>query len=259
MLKKKIKSVFNSFGYDIIRLQTDVNIESEFYEYLNIVRSNTMVVESGLYSLYRQALFCETSNVVGDYVECGVWKGGAVGLMALVNMNHGGYRRQLHLFDSFEDICTPDEKIDGARAINEAKSWYSEGGTNKHDVAMKGFYDKFGGHGTIKENEDLILQRIAYDKDNVHFHKGWFQDTLPQCHNLISKIAILRIDADWYASTKVCLDHLFNKVVIGGFVIIDDYGAYDGCRKAVDEYVKSTGKLLFLNRVNSEIRYIIIS
>jgi len=224
---------------------------------IEIVKNNTMVAPAGLFSLYRQALFCEEHNIAGDFVECGVWKGGAVGLMALVNLKHGSERRHIHLFDSFEEICEPDEDIDGDRAIREVKMWNNNGGTKGRLIPLKGCYDNRGGPGTIQENEHLLEDTISYDPQYIHYHKGWFQHTLPEQHSDIDKIAILRLDADWYASTKICLEYLFDKVITGGFVIIDDYGAYDGCRKAVDEYLNSIGMPLFLNYVNNDIRYMI--
>ena len=77
------------------------------------------------------------------------------------------------------------------------------------------------------------------------------QDTLPRDSSRIESIAILRLDGDWYASTKVCLDHLYDKVVSGGFVIVDDYGYYEGCKKAVDEFIEERGLEVFLSQVDS--------
>ena len=76
---------------------------------------------------------------------------------------------------------------------------------------------------------------------NVIIVKGWFQDTLILNQIRIGPIALLRIDGDWYESTKVCLECLFDNVANGGYVIIDDYGFFPGCRKAVDEFLASRG------------------
>ncbi len=261
-MKALVKFIINRLGFEIIRKEANQGSkgqrsESESNELIGIIRNHTMVAQEGLYSLYHQTLFCEKHELAGDFVECGVWKGGAAGLMALVNLKHGSTRRHIHLFDSFEEICEPDEEIDGHRAISEVRMWTQNGGTTGRLVPLRGIYDHRGGPGTIQENKQLLESTIGYDPQYIHFHKGWFQHTLPEQHNDISKIAILRIDADWYASTKICLEYLFEKVISGGFVIIDDYGAYDGCRKAVDAFVKTMQKPLFLNYVNSDIRYII--
>lgn len=265
MLKKLLKLTLNKLGYELVRKKknnlTRINqvSEDECEEMIKIAHSNTMVAHAGLVSLYHQILFCETQDIPGDFIECGVWKGGAVAIMALVNLKHSPVRRHIHLFDSFEEICEPDEQIDGERAIREVRMWAKNGGTGGKLIPVSGIYDHRGGPGTIEENKLLLEHTIGYDPQYIHYHKGWFQHTLPQKHKNIDKVAILRIDADWYASTRVCLDYLFDKVVPGGFVIIDDYGAYNGCRKAVDEFIEERGKPLFLNYVNSDIRYIIVS
>ena len=206
-----------------------------------------MVAKEGLFSLYDIAVFCETRDIVGDFVECGVWKGGYVGLMAFVNLKYGTTRRHIHLFDSFQEICEPDENVDGEKALSEAKRWSTNGEMKGRHIPMRGIYDRKGGPGKIEENRKLLEGIIRYDPNYLHYHRGWFQEVLPYKHKQIDKIAILHLDADWYASTKICLDYLFDKVVSGGFVIIDDYGAYDGCKKAVDEFMMTTDKPLYLN------------
>ena len=264
MIKKLIKNAAKQLGYEIILKKkshykhTDQEQRDEAEAMIRMVRKNhtTMVADLGLLTLYRQALFCEKARIEGAFVECGVWKGGAVGMMAQVNLAHGKARRDIHLFDAFEEICEPDETIDGERAVEEVKKYAINGGTKGRMIALRGIYDRRGGPGTIEDNKKLLTGDIGYDPEYLHFHKGWFQDTLPKQHSTIDEIAILRIDADWYASTKICLDYLFDKVVSGGFVIIDDYGAYEGCRKAVDEFLDSIGEPLFLHYVNEDIRYI---
>ncbi len=113
----------------------------------------------------------------------------------------------------------------------------------------------FSGPGSVEICRDLLETRIGYNKDYLHYHKGRFQVTLPNVINDISRIAILRLDGDLYASTKVCLEYLYNKVVPGGFVIIDDYGCYEGCKKAVDEFREKHGIKAFINHVNHDCRY----
>lgn len=260
-----IRKLAGLCGYDLVRkksgFQDEYNsgIDGELESMIQTVRDNTMLARPGLLSLYHQVLFCEQRGLEGDFVECGVWKGGAVGLMAQVNLKHGKTRRNLHLFDSYEEICEPDEDVDGDRAINEAKAWSKSGGSKGNLTPLTGFYDHMGGPGTIENNRQLLIDKIGYPEKNIHFHKGWFQDTLPKDADQIDKIALLRLDADWFASTKICIDYLFDKVVNGGFVIFDDYGTYEGCQKAVDEFLASNDKPLFLNYVTQDIRYIVVT
>lgn len=225
-------------------------------EMIACIRGSTMVTLPRLISLVEQVRHCEQADVPGAFVECGVWKGGCMGLMALANLRYGKARRDLHLFDAFTEICEPDETIDGDRAVREVRAWTrGAGGTAGRLTALTGFYDAFGGPGTLEENVELLERKIQYDARKIHYHKGWFQDTLPTDASTVGAIAILRLDGDWYASTKTCLEHLYDQVVPSGYVIIDDFDTYDGCRKAVDEFIASRGLSVQLHRVDADCRY----
>jgi O-methyltransferase len=212
-----------------------------------------MLPPERLECLYQQVKFCLAHAVAGAFVECGVWKGGSVGMMALAAGGRSG-NRQLHLFDSFTDICEPDPAIDGVRAINESLKFAAPSGELQ---PMRGFYADVGGHGTKEACQGLIEDKIGYPAHRVFYHAGWFQDTLPNAKSSIGPIAILRLDGDWYESTKVCLDHLYDLVVTGGFVIIDDYGTYEGCRRAVDEFLTQRQIRAYLQEVDAGCRYFV--
>ena len=258
MTKRLVKQILARAGYEV-RKRAEGELwrhdSAEARECMEQISGYTMVAGAGLLSLFQQALFCEKHGIQGSFVECGVWKGGSCGLMALANLRFGSSRRNIHLFDSFQDICEPDATIDGERAIKEAKEWSREPGSSGKLRPLTGFYDRSGGPGTLLENKNLLELNIGYPAEFLHYHVGWFQDTLPRDAATVGPIAILRLDADWYASTKVCLSHLYENVVKGGFVVIDDYGAYEGCRKAVDEFVDKLARPVFLNYVNQDIRY----
>jgi hypothetical protein len=227
---------------------------------IDVVKNHSQLDAINLLTLFEQAIYCERQEIEGAFVECGVWKGGAVGIMALANLKYGSLRRSLHLFDAFDDICPPDPVIDGPRAVEDVRR-YSGMTPSQYDPGqlrpIQGIYKTLGGHGTIEICRELLQCKIGYPGEYLHFHKGWFQDTLPMDAKQIGKIAILRLDGDWYASTKVCLEHLFDKVVSGGVVIIDDYGHYDGCAKAVDEFLKKIPLRTFLSYSNPNCRYFI--
>jgi hypothetical protein len=220
------------------------------------VRSHTMVSFSRLALNYRAAVFCEEALVPGAFVECGAWRGGSMGVMAAANQRHGGAPRDLFLLDSFQDLCEPDEAIDGARAINEARGWgRATGPLTGRLVPMQGFYDGMGGRGTVDDCRALLLGDLGYPAERVHIVEGWFQETIPLCKAQIGPIAILRLDADYYASTKFCLDELYEQVVPGGFVIFDDYGTYEGCRQAVDEFRAHLADKPFQHHIDADGRY----
>ncbi|MBI2789637.1 MAG: class I SAM-dependent methyltransferase [Elusimicrobia bacterium] len=257
MLKPLLKNLFAGLGYELRRktgpARRGYELETEAETAIAKIRPFTMLPPERLITLYQQAAHCEEVRLPGAFVECGVWKGGSVALMALANLERGAARRDLHLFDSFTDICEPDQAVDGERAVREVKAWSKDGGTAGKLAPVAGFYDSMGGAGTLAGNKDLLEKTVGYPAERIHYHVGWFQDTLPKAG--IPEIAILRLDGDWYASTKVCLEHLYDKVVPGGFVIIDDYGAYEGCRKAVDEFRKNKGITAYLHHIDGESRY----
>jgi O-methyltransferase len=235
---------------------TPFDLQGEIDSAVELVRGNTMVTFVRLATTYQIAAYCEDAGVHGSFVECGVWKGGVSGLMAIANLRHGRHPRQLHLFDSFVDMCEPDESVDGPRAIEEARRMADMSSPlNGALVAMEGFYSQMGGPGTVDECRALFSE-IGYPTDHVRIHKGWFQDTMPTIAPDIGPVAILRLDSDYYASTRYCLERLFDSVVPGGFVIIDDYGCYEGCRRAVDEFLAHRSVSYFLHHADAECRYI---
>jgi O-methyltransferase len=215
------------------------------------VRPFTMLNRQRLALLFELACYFHKVKISGSFVECGVWKGGAVGMMACA-ARHNGETRDLHLCDVFDEIGEPDWRIDGERAVREAGGKEHAQGRLR---SIKGIYDHKGGPGTVDECRELLEKKIQWPSDLLHFHKGWFQETLPGTGSSIGPIALLRIDADWYSSTKVCLDNLYDQVASGGAIVIDDYGGYDGCRKAVDEFLDSRDAHPFLNHVDEECVY----
>ena len=215
------------------------------------IKASSMLSQRRLYVLFALVDLMNHQAVEGALVECGVWRGGAVGMMACATRLRGSMR-DLHLFDAFADVCEPDLAVDGERAIREV------GGVDHAQGRLRsvtGFYDRRGGHGTIEACRRLLEDALGYPPARIHFHPGWFQDTLTGELPGLERIALLRLDADWYASTKVCLDRLYDRVAEGGVVMADDYGAYDGCRKAVDEFIAGRSLRVFRNFVDTECMY----
>jgi len=261
-MKSIIKRIVDALGYEISRKSSGkigfgYDFEPQAKEAIAIVRQNTMVGYEPLVTLFQQMRHCEKNAIAGGYVECGVWKGGASGLLALGSMKYGNGKRHIHMFDVFDDICEPDPAVDGDWALTHVADL---AGIDRQSLKgrlqpVKGVYDSHGGHGTVGIVRTLLENKIGYNEDYLHYYQGWFQDTLPNIANDIQEIAILRLDSDFYTSTKVCLDFLYEKVVHGGFVVIDDYGTYEGCKKAVDEFREKHGINTFIHHVNHDCRY----
>ena len=166
----------------------------------------------------------ERRHLGGCVVECGVWRGGMSAGMAEVL----GPDREYFLFDSFEGL-PPATAIDGAPAI----VW-------QQDTEGASYYDNCRATADFAER----AMRLA-NVPNYKIIKGWFDETLrgfvPPC-----PIAILRLDGDWYESTMTALEALFKFLAPGGIVIVDDYYAWDGCSRAIHEYLsrhRSTARI----------------
>lgn len=275
MVKQIVKKVFSVFGFTIIHkaevkqqqgiVEEEVNPYKGFdyaeagFKSLKLVCDYSMLPHINLITLYEQAVYCERKEIEGSYVECGVWKGGAVGIMAKANLDFGNKRRHLHLFDVFDNIGPPDAVVDGKKAVEDTKrTGFADESKMKGQLeSIEGAYDFLGGHGTIQICKNVLENIVKYPAENIHYHKGWFQDTLPSDAGDIDSIAILRLDGDFYRSIKICLDFLYDKVVKGGLIVIDDYGYYEGCTKAVDEFLEQRNIKTFLSYSRVGCRYFV--
>ena len=179
------------------------------------------------------ALATSVKDIAGCIVECGVWRGGmSAGLASLLGPN-----RTYYLFDSFEGL-PPAQEIDGSSAI----AW-------QKDTTSKNYYDN------CSAPLDFANEAMKNSKaSDFHLVKGWFSETLPTFPQA-KPIALLRLDGDWYESTWVCLEFLYRNVTENGIIIIDDYYTWDGCTRAVHDFlsknsitdrIRSTGKTCYI-------------
>lgn len=179
------------------------------------------------------------NNVPGAFVECGVWKGGSAAIMGLA-LRHAGPMRPLHLFDSFEGLPQPG-KQDG-----EAAAAYSEG---QAGGALTSIHKC---EASLAEVRGYLIDRLRLPQKELFFHVGWFQNTVPVVAPQIGPIAVLRLDGDWYESTRICLEHLYPLISPGGALLLDDYYCWAGCRKATDEFRAKQGISTPISRIDRE-------
>jgi len=191
--------------------------DDEFEEVVSQIKDYTMLSRERLFSLFSHAKEICLKDIHGNFVECGVARGGSAALIAYVIKKYSKRERKLFAFDSFEGMPTPTEE----------------------DVHDGIFADETGwGAGTCSAQIDSLLeiaQKLGVD-DLIVPIKGLFQNTLPVKKNEIGEIALLHMDGDWYESTKSILENLYGLVHVGGFIQVDDYGYWEGCKKAIDEF-----------------------
>jgi hypothetical protein len=174
-------------------------------------------------------------NLNQSIIECGVWRGGMIAGIADIL----GPEYCYHIFDSFEGL--PDAKeIDGESAIK----WQLD----KESINY---------HNNCSAEQELVERVIKMSlAKKYYFYKGWFENTLPQNKNNIGQISLLRLDGDWYESTMTCLENLYPLIQYNGIIIVDDYFDWDGCCKAIHDYlskIKSKSRI----RTNGNLMYII--
>ena len=188
---------------------------------LDRVRSLSMVPERSLLQLGRYVRWTLAEGTPGDFVECGVWRGGSAFLVADLLRRQRVQDRKVWLFDSFEGHRAPEE-IDG----EPARSY----------VASTDSAEYFDNCRVPVEDVQRSAQELGLGA-YTEIVKGWFDDSLPATRERIGPIALLRVDCDWYASVRTCLEQLYDQVSTGGFVIFDDYYDWDGCTVAVHEFL----------------------
>jgi O-methyltransferase len=214
---------------------------------------DTQLGIAGICNLEDIAKYVIGKGLKGAFVECGTWRGGAIAYWARSFTRNGGVysKNSLYGFDSFEGMprMTKEDGEEGSRWL------YGKSIDQIEERLLDGALISTGANVACEEWCKKLVEASGYDKDSIHIIKGWFQDTLPIHKQEIGPIAVLRLDADFYEATKFCLDTLYDNVMSGGVVIIDDYGWFDGCRQAVNEFLrrKQIGVPLF--QVDVGIRY----
>jgi hypothetical protein len=242
-MKLLIKSLLQKAGFEIVRKDSMKSFPPDFDEIhckiIDRVSPYTMTGKERIHALINATRYIIENDIEGDFVECGVWKGGSMMAIAHTLKHFQSDDRDLYLFDTFEGMSNPT-KNDVDFSGMDAKTLLdkSEEEKNTSHIWCYSTLDE------VKNN----LAKTGYRRDKISFVQGKVEDTIP--NTAPNKIALLRLDTDWYESTKHELIHLYPRVVNGGVIIIDDYGYWQGCRKAVDEYIRENNISILLNRID---------
>lgn len=208
-------------------------------EIIGAVREYTMTGHDKLFALIQAVRYVVRHDIPGDIVECGVWRGGSMQAAARALIASGDTQRDLYLFDTFEGMPPPSERdlrYDGRQADELLAAAESREESQVWAIA------------SLEDVRDGFA-RVSYPAERVHFVEGKVEDTIPA--GAPERISILRLDTDWYASTRHELEHLYSRLSPGGVLILDDYGYWEGAREAVDEFLEQTGERLLLTRMAS--------
>ncbi len=240
--RKLVKDVFQLFGLEVTRCKTEEmfppDVDPKFVKIYKKVRPFTMTSPERIFALCEGVRYVCDKHIEGEVVECGVWKGGSSMAAAEVLLTMGDTSRDLFLFDTFEGMSLPTENDVDVAGVT-AESLLKESDRQVEESVW------------CRATLDVVkaaLGSTGYPVEKTHFIKGMVEQTIP--HAAPEKIAILRLDTDWYVSTKHEMEHLFPRLSKGGILIIDDYGHWQGARKAVDEYLEKNEVKILLNRID---------
>ncbi|MGH8862770.1 MAG: TylF/MycF/NovP-related O-methyltransferase [Jatrophihabitantaceae bacterium] len=211
--------------------------DGEMKQIIRAVRGWTMTNNEKLFALISAVRYVVRNQIPGDIVECGVWRGGSMQAVARTLIAAGDTSRELHLFDTFEGMPPPSEsdvRWDG-----------------QHATQLLETQDENSLIWAIATLEDVQhgFESVDYPKERLHFVKGKVEDTVPE--HVPDRISILRLDTDWYESSLHELDHMYDRLVPGGVLLLDDYGYWEGQRRATDEWLERTREPLLMFRMST--------
>lgn len=242
-----LNKIFRKLGYTRITKTTttpeqpihtrDMLADPAFSQIYEQILPYTMTSIERVYGLYQAVKYIVDRKIEGDFVECGVWRGGSAMTMALTLQLMGDTTRKIYLYDTFKGMSEPNARDVSITNKVASAAWKIHQKEDHNDWCYSSLED-------TKANVSLT----AYPQENLIFIEGQVEDTIPA--QVPSSIALLRLDTDWYESTFHELVHLYPLLTKNGILILDDYGHWQGARAAVDEYLKQEQINIYLSRID---------
>lgn len=243
ILTRMINKILEKFGYRIQNIKKDASrfpgdFEEQHIRIYRKVAPYTMTSRERIFAAIEAAKYISKNGIEGDVVECGVWKGGSsMAILETLNIA-GDTTRNIFLYDTYEGMSAPTEN-DKTNYDKSAEELLEADSDKEKNLVWA-----YSSLEEVKANIALS----GYNQNQIHYVKGKVEDTIPA--TIPGKIALLRLDTDWYESTKHELEYLFPLLVKGGVIIIDDYGYWQGAKKAVDEYFATNNTQILLTRID---------
>ena len=244
-MKKVIYKLIKKMGYSLSRINPnkpgvfpDIK-DAEFWGIYKSCSAFTMTSVERMYALYSSVNYVLSNGIKGSFVECGVWRGGSAMLIAKMLINRNCTDRKIYLYDTFEGMPAPSGNDINLNGV-DASEILRQGEPDLKDPAWC-----IANLADVQAN----MRSTNFPLENIVYIKGKVEETIPG-NMPDANIALLRLDTDWYESTRHELIYLFPRLELNGIIIIDDYGHWEGCKKAVDDYLKEHKINILLNRVD---------
>lgn len=243
-LASGLRALIRRAGFDLVRYRpgADQELPPDFdpaaAEIVRLVRPYTLTSPERIFALCNAVRYLEAAGVPGAIVECGVWRGGSMMAAAYTLRQLGSAGRRLLLFDTFAGMPPPDQRDVAYTGESAAERMARSDRADPRSVWAEAPL------ADVRAN----MARTGYPAAQIAYLPGKVEETLPAAAP--EQIALLRLDTDWYASTRHELEHLFPRIAPGGVLIIDDYGHWRGARRALDEYLDAHGVRLLLSRID---------
>jgi hypothetical protein len=228
----------------VIARETDVFDSAEDFVIWKRVKDYTMTSAERVSNLLKAVDYIVRSDIPGEFVECGVWRGGSAMAIALKLQNLGVKDRAIHLYDTFSGMTDPTNFDEIISSGDSASTLLNQANRN----LIKQRFTRDVRAIALREEVEDNLRMIDYPFKNFHFVEGPVETTLSS--GFSKPICLLRLDTDFYESTRIELEVLFPRLVTAGILIVDDYGHWLGARKAVDEYFQHHKTKIFLHKVD---------
>lgn len=247
-MKALLRSLVRPLGWDVVRypprppgptapaISPLSDLSPEEQAIIDKARPYTMTSPERMAALIEAVRYVTSRSIPGDIAECGVWRGGSMMIVALALLARGDTHRTLYLYDTFEGMPPPS-------AADAAHTGESAAQLLENEPKNTGIWC----YATLEDVRANLLS-TGYPAEKIRFIKGKVEDTIPG--TLPSAISLLRLDTDWYESTRHELQWLYPAVTADGVVIVDDYGHWQGARRAVDEFLGSMQRPPYLHRID---------
>jgi O-methyltransferase len=254
LITRSIKRGLKRYGYELVRIGSvqpaQPAVEPEFppdfdaatIETVRAVRGYTMTGPERLFALCHAVRHVVAHGVPGAIVECGVWRGGSMMAAARTLLELDAGDRDLYLFDTYEGMPKPTEHDVDLAGVSAFERWESQ---------RRNRFVPREAAASLRDVREA-MGSVGYDPALVHFIKGMVEDTIPSAAP--PQIALLRLDTDYYESTRHEMFELYPRLVRRGILIVDDFGVFRGSEKAVSEFLAESGEPIYLNRIDYSAR-----